>query len=173
MDQKDQIVERLRQAVAPSRSPGYWEAFPRRVLARLDEPHPATTGWLRRWALAASLAAAVAAAGILLIRQPSQATENLAKVYKEVAEVFPEQVAAIVADDTGVRLVLTDRPRSRTSPPLLVSACKPTGRRSIVTFSGEQVPVNGDTWDVLLDGEGRVIVAGRTVGNYRIKGGML
>lgn len=108
-----------------------------------------------------------------MVRQPSPASTDFAKLYREVAEMFPGQIAAIVADDAGVRLVLADRPRARTSPPLLVRARKPAACRSIVTFSGEQVPVNGDTWDVLLDGEGNVIVAGPTANAYRIEGSML
>jgi hypothetical protein len=171
---KPDLNQRLREAQVPVRSPGYWETFPQRVRQAVlcGSALPSATGFPWRWAWAGAVALLVVA-GVMLLRPQPVAGPDYAKLYREVAAMFPDQVEAIIADEQGVRLVLADQPSERTSPPLLVRACNPTGCRSVITFSGQQVPINGDRWDVLLDGTGHVFVAGRTAGNYRIEGGVL
>ena len=67
---------------------------------------------------------------------------------------------AIVKDERGVRLVLADKPDVPASPPLLVRLCQPQRCRSVITFSGQQVRLDGETIEVLADGHGKVLVVG-------------
>ena len=171
---KDQLNQCLRQARVPDRSPGYWEVFPRRVVSRLAEESRLKAAPTRQWGWALGATAVILVVTLVTLFRPTRpAGPDYAKLYREIAAVFPGQVEAIVADAGGVRLVLSETPQPRSSMPLLVRACSPTGCRSVITFSGQQVPINGDHWDVLLDGADKVIVAGRTAGNYRIEGGLL
>jgi hypothetical protein len=62
----------------------------------------------------------------------------------------------------------------------LVNVCRRDHCRTFITFSGQQIRVNGEHWEVLTDGQGEVFVVGkrsvwssdapmREAGAYRIK----
>lgn len=173
----DKLDDQLKRATVPERPAGYWEYFPKRVVARLSEPGNAT---LAPWSLALRMglaSCAVIAIALLVFRfrdrpvpeailadqrvpEMKQELRDPEKVYREMAALFPEQLAAIIADGSGVRVVLADRPGKQSSPPLFLKLCVRNGCQEIITFSGQQVRVNGDTCDVLLDGAGNVILAG-------------
>jgi hypothetical protein len=83
------------------------------------------------------------------------------KYFHEIAGLFPNQVQAIVFDQNGARLVLAEQPDVPASPPLYVKFCGPGGCKSFVTFSGQQIRVNGDVFEVLVDRRGDVLLVGR------------
>lgn len=82
--------------------------------------------------------------------------------------MFPHQVQAIVADERGVQVLLADKADVPDSPPLFVQACGRKTCRWFITFSGQQVNVNGETWDVFVNRQNQVIVAGHSTDHYRI-----
>ena len=164
----------LKSARVPEHEPGYWEYFPRRITARLAAEPPARTsrpGWI--WtAVTATAMVLVAIAVLWHTRRPSEHRAGLpdpAKLYREMVTLFPNRLEAIIADAHGVRVVLAEEPIKLSSPPLLVKACSRGGCREIITFSGQQVRVNGDTWDVLVTGQNKVIVTGRSTDRYHIE----
>jgi len=171
MKTNDPLQERLRQAMVPARSPGYWEHFPRRVMARLERAEPASshvnwTAW--RWAAAACVLMVAAAAAWQLRPRVTPGTDY-AKLVREIAKEFPGQLKAIVVDGHGMRVELADSPSVPVSSPVLVEVCRAQQDcRKVITFSGQEIKVNGEPWDVLVNGEGRVIVAGRSTGKYKI-----
>ena len=57
--------------------------------------------------------------------------------------------------------MLAQEPNLPKSPPLYVKICGPNGCQRVVTFSGQQIRVNGDVCDVLADHRGNVLVVGR------------
>ena len=177
-DADKRLNELLKGARMPERSPGYWEHFPKRVTAQIsgrDRP-PGCPTWAVTWLARRSsptfrwcvgLAAAcltVALIGLLHPFSPSTDTRAKAnaesKLYREVAALFPNQVRAIVMDERGVRLDLADKPDVPASSPLLVNVCRAQQCRAFITFSGQQIHVNGESWDVLADGKGGVFVVG-------------
>ena len=83
------------------------------------------------------------------------------KCFSEVAELFPNQVQALVLDSAGAHLVLAERPDVPSSPPLYVKITGPKGSQRFVTFSGQRIRVNGDTFEVLVDRQGDVLVVGK------------
>jgi hypothetical protein len=83
------------------------------------------------------------------------------KYYHEIEALFPNQVQAIVFDQRGTHLVLAKEPNVPASPPLYLKVCGPKGCQRFVTFSGQQIRVNGDVCDVLADGRGEVLLVGR------------
>lgn len=161
--------------MVPARSPGYWEHFPRRVIAQLEraEPIPAKGNWIAwRWAAAAGVLVVATVATWQLWPWETPGTDY-AKLVREIAKEFPGQLKAIEVDEHGMRVELADTPSVPVSTPVLVEVCRPQGCRRVITFSGQQIKVNGEPWDVLVNGDGRVIVAGRSTGNYRIQGSVL
>jgi hypothetical protein len=113
---------------------------------------------LRWWWLAGISAACVLIA--VLLRLPRQAPTDYAKLYWEISGMFPNQVRAIVEDERGVHLLLSEKPNVPSSPALLVRVCEPQQCRSVITFSGQRVRLNGETVEVLADGRGDVLVVG-------------
>jgi len=173
----DDLDKLLKSACVPERSPGYWKHFPGRVIARLGqaEPEPATAnGFAWRWIATAAACVLVATAGLCwrLWPKPAPGTDY-AKLAREIEKEFPGQLKAIIVDEHGLRVELAETPNVPVSSPLLVEVCRPQGCRRVITFSGQQISINGEPWDVLVNGDGRVIVAGRSTGNYRIQGSVL
>jgi hypothetical protein len=178
------LDELLKAAKVPERSTGYWEAFPKRVTAQLAAVTRAgaTATWRYAWAwrLAVATACFLIALGVgLWFKARRPAGPNYAKLYHEIEAMFPNQVRAIAVDQQGVRLDLADKPDVPASSPLLVNVCRNRQCRAFITFSGQQIRVNGERWDVLANGQGEVFVVGKRsvwsseepkqrVGAYRI-----
>ncbi len=177
----------LKSARVPEREPGYWEYFPKRVttqLRRAQRSRPTVWWWAVGFATACVVLGFVVGRlyestsrnGTDSSRRLAETAYNPAeyvRLYREIATMFPNQVRAIVVDEHGVQLVLADKANVPDSPPVLVRACARTGCRSFITFSGQQVRMNGEAWDVLVDGRDEVVVAGRNVGSYRVEGQVL
>ena len=178
----------LKSVHVPERSPGYWEHFPKRVTARLKDESPLAAGPTGYWRLTLGWAVAGIACGLLLavfFLYPRPAAQpDYAKLYREISTMFPHQIRAIVADETGVRVVLADAPDLPAAAPLLVNVCAAQQCSHVITFSGQQIPIGAGSADVLTDGHGNIIVAGsrfvwssadpaRSTGIYHIGAGRL
>jgi hypothetical protein len=172
----------LKSARVPERPAEYWEGFPREVtkkardLGRAEqrgqEPEikNAFGTWFTglRWkpALVVGLAFTCIVLGFVLglwRGQSSGADPQLAEVgkyFREIAALFPNQLEAIVFDEAGAHMVLADRPNVPVSPPVYVKICGPKGCQRFVTFSGQQIRVNGDVFEVLVDRQGDVLLVG-------------
>ena len=83
------------------------------------------------------------------------------KYFHELEVLFPNQLQAIVFDQQGTHLVLAPEPNLPASPPLYLKICGPKGCQRFVTFSGQQIRVNGDVCDVLVDHQGKVLLVGQ------------
>src|ERR1035441_1121130 len=83
------------------------------------------------------------------------------KYFHELEALFPNQLQGIVFDQQGTHLVLAPEPKLPASPPLYLKVCGPKGCQRFVTFSGQQIHVNGDVCDVLVDHQGNVLVVGQ------------
>jgi hypothetical protein len=197
----------LRSAPVPERTGDYWERFPRQVSAeirRRESTSANTVGgttpsmpdlWQRlsrgfKPAFGAGFALACAVLAItfgLWHRAGSltEASQILAaeKYLQEIEKLFPNQVEAIAFDQHGARMVISDHPDVPDSQPLYLKICGPQGCQRFITFSGQQVRVNGDVFDVLVDRRGAVLVVGEQwvwsssspagAGRYRIAARLL
>ncbi|MBI4023451.1 MAG: hypothetical protein HY360_00625 [Verrucomicrobia bacterium] len=175
--EKFELDELLKAAVVPERSAGYWERFPQRVTTRLKEgvvvpltiDHQPST--FSRWSfvLAAACLLIGFATGYWMAHphgthgassEAGQVAQN-EKLFREMASLFPNQIRAIISDNQGVRLVLSEKAEIPTSTPLLLKICDGGQCRRIITFSGQQIRVNGENCEVLSDSRGNVMVVGR------------
>lgn len=166
-----ELNDLLRKARVPDRPGTYWEQFPAQAAQRAAAHQrfaalPTRPVWRMAWGL--GLAAACVALGFIIgLRKGRDAGAAIhqqagyQRIFHEVAALFPERLSAIVIEDGQVQLILADDGRIPPSEPLLVEICKDGHCRTFITFSGQQVRLNGDTFDVLRGGEGNVIVAGR------------
>ena len=169
MNDTDTNLDNLLKTVrVPERSPGYWENFPKRVTAQLTAGArvSATMAWRHSWAWGFAFATAclVLALGVSLwfkARRPAE--PNYVRLYREVEAMFPNQVRAIVVESGAVELDLSERPDVPSSSPLRVDVCHNQQCRTYITFSGQRIRVNAESWDVLSDGVGHVLVVGRNV----------
>ena len=167
-DADKRLDELLKRGRVPERSEGYWEAFPKRVTAQLTAgARSSATAGLRHswsWGLAFATVCLGIALGVgLWLQARRPAAVNYAKLYREVAAMFPNQVRAIVLDGGDVRLELSEQANVPPSMPLRVDVCRDRQCRTYITFSGQQIRVGGERCDVLSDGLGHVLVVGRSV----------
>ena len=168
-NQDQQFDDLLKSARVPERSKGYWENFPKRMAARLSEERHAEEApvgsSLRLWGfgLATVVIALILCAGLWMRGRHVSAEPNYAKLYREIESMFPNQIRAIVVESGGVKLDLSDRPDVPSSSPLRVDVCHNQQCGTYITFSGQRIRVNAESWDVLADGTGHVLVVGPNV----------
>jgi len=83
-----------------------------------------------------------------------------ADVVRETLALFPNRVRAIVEDERGLNLVLSDSDNVPVSAPLYIRVSGGGRDASYLTFSGQEITIAGQTVTVLADTHGGVILAG-------------
>lgn len=176
-----ELDQLLKSVPVPERPASYWDQFPARVMAKTHwlasraettavqpEPRPF---WLRPRFRFAAVGLCLVVAGLLLgyffgFRQGRNLSitdlqmAEARKDFQEIQTLFPGQLQAIVFGQKGVQLVLADKPNIPAASPLYVRICGPKGCQSFVTFSGQQIRLNGDVCEVLLDQQNNVLLVG-------------
>jgi hypothetical protein len=159
----------LKAAKVPERAEEFWARFPRRVTARLHwkPAMKANAGhfWRLAWALAAITACLVIGfvAGHRRGHEEAVAENGLlqnAKVIQETFAMFPNRVKAIVQDEHGINLVLSDKDDVPKSAPLWIKICDGKHCAAMVTFSGQEIKLGQRELTVLTDAHGKIILAG-------------
>ncbi|HEX5397782.1 MAG TPA: hypothetical protein VFY06_01895 [Verrucomicrobiae bacterium] len=181
----------LKRARVPEISEDSLEMFPRQTAARLKRGEPQelrARKFAPRFGWAFGLAACIVVAFAIghwsgrMTARPVTTPDSLAsmKLIRETLAMFPNQVRAIVEDEHGIHLVLSDKPDVPASAPIYVQISDGKQSTSLVTFSGQDVQIAGQQVTVLADGNGGVILAGQhfvwsdsgrvyAEGNLRIK----
>jgi hypothetical protein len=161
----------LKAARPPERSAEYWERFPGRVVSRLQwkraAGRPERRPWLPRLAWGLATVAMCVLAGFELGHWRGR-TETAAdgllqnqKVIKEMLALFPNRVRAVVQNEKGLSLVLSDKDDVPASAPLWVRITEGRHSSTLVTFSGQEVELAGQKVTVLADARGGVVLMGR------------
>src|SRR5213596_2156890 len=125
-----ELDQLLREIPLPDRSDSYWKEFPTAVVRRIqsDEPRavprtpesgePVVSRRRRRWLYSMALPAAAAVALLFVIpwKRPATPTPNdeqlqaLRVCYRQVAELFPRQLEAVVLGPDGAQIQLSETP---------------------------------------------------------------
>ena len=165
-----ELEKKLKAAREPALDADYQEAFPRLVLAGLraapQRQMLTERSWLPRfaWGLATAACLAVAfAAGHWSGRmERASATDALAdaKLVHETLAMFPNRVRAIVKDERGLNLVLSEHEDVPASTPIYVRICEGNRCSSLVTFSGQEIQIAGQKLTVLSEADGGIILEG-------------
>jgi hypothetical protein len=165
------LEKKLKAAKVPARNEDYWESFPRLVSAKLRTT-PARRPviehhWLPRLAWSGGIAFACLVIGFAIGHWHGRmendelyALLQNGKMLREVSTMFPNRIRAIVQDEHGVQLVLSDQSDVPASTPIYVRICDGKQCSSLVTFSGQELEIAGQKVTVLSDARGGVIVAG-------------
>jgi hypothetical protein len=164
----ESILKRARLPVIPEES---LEMFPRRIvtsLKRNDPPIQAERNFSLRFVWAFGLAACIVIAFVIghwsapIKSGTITATDTLAnlKLIQQTLAMFPNQVRAIVENEHGLNLILSDNDDVPASAPLYVRICDGKHCSSFVTFSGQEIQVVGQTVTVLADARGGIILMG-------------
>lgn len=171
----------LKSTSVPEPPQDYWEQFPGRVTdevrrrrARKPMLDSAPASWSAavlyrfRWALGTAVTAALVLVAVLIVYSRGKpgaagpdAFAEAQKCFREIEPLFPNQIKAIVFDQQGAQLVLADTATVPVSTPVYIKISGPNRSRQFVTFSGQQIPVNGDVCDVLVDHQGNILLVGR------------
>jgi hypothetical protein len=168
---KPELETILKKARLPEIAEKSLEAFPRQVIARLKSANPPNhqkQEFFPRWAWGFGLAACVVIA-FATARWPGRVatsaiapTDRLAsaKLIHELMTMFPNRLRAIVQDQRGLNLFLSDTNNVAASPPLYIRIWDGAHSASFVTFSGQEIQVDGQTITALADVRGGIILTG-------------
>jgi hypothetical protein len=171
----------LKKAQVPEPRPGFWDEMPTNVLRAITQSETIVgprefvqgNGFLPFLFRKASLPLAFAAVCVLLgffggahsrhttEFSPAELAEARA-CWREVATLFPNQLQAIVFDQQGSRLVLSEQTNPQGSAPIFVKVCDGTNCERFITFSGQQIKMNGESFEVLIDRRGEVLLVGES-----------
>ena len=165
------LENKLKVAQVPARDEDYWESFPRLVSAKLRSTPAGRPGierhWLSRLAWGGSIAFACLVIGFALGHRHGRMEKNdpyallqNEKALREVLTMFPNRVRAIVQDEHGVQLVLSDQADVPASTPIYVRICDGKQCSSFVTFSGQEIQIAGQKITVLSEADGGIILTG-------------
>lgn len=187
----------LRSAKVPQQSEEQKAEFPDEVVCQLSRPQgrvaapevkrPRFPLWATGFALACL------AIGFMVGRFPDKpiATPqaaakppDYAKLFKEVAILFPDRLRGVIVRGGKMELVLADQPERTAANPLLVEICHNGLCRTVITFSGQKLDIDGRSIEVLTGANDRVIVLadnelwtsqnpGQVVGGLRINAHLL
>jgi hypothetical protein len=165
----DPELDRLLEALdVPPRDDRYWREFPRRVTRELRREPVRQRGWTEgRTAHWTWVAVPVCLALILAVALNWRTTEPQSSpllrnevLIHELIAMFPNRLRAILDDEQGLRLVLSEQADVPISTPLWVQLCRGTRCWSLVTFSGQEIPLDGESVMVLADARGGVLLMG-------------
>jgi hypothetical protein len=160
----------LKAAKTPKCSEEYWDDIPREVLAQLRRPTPASASprnpprWFPRlaWSCAATAICLATVVAVGHWRGGSSSPDVLqsTKLIRETLAMFPNRVRAIVEDERGLNLVLSESDDVPASTPIYVRICDGKQCASFVTFSGQEIQAAGQNVIVLADARGGIILTG-------------
>jgi hypothetical protein len=161
----------LKKARQPEISGESLELFPRRIVARLkhnDPPVRAARNFSPPLAWVFGLAVCVMIA--LLIGHwrgrmesksiPENDSLTSVKLVSETLAMFPNRLRAIMQDEHGLNLVLSETGDVPDSTPIYVRICDGKQCVSFVTFSGQEIQAVGQKVAVLADAHGGIILTG-------------
>jgi hypothetical protein len=169
----------LQKAKVPEPRPGFWDDLPQNVQRHIHRGETASTRssiaerpafialLLRRAAVPLAFAAVCIMVGFIWgfnshkseAFNPAELAEARA-CWREVAALFPNQLQAIVFDPQGSRLLLSEHANPPGSAPIFLKLCDGKGCRRFVTFSGQQIKMNGESFEVLIDHSGEILLIG-------------
>lgn len=167
---KPQLNAILKRARTPEHSEEFWRDFSQRVVRGLNSER--TTNFrpsqnvLPRmaWGFATVICIGAAfAIGHWRGQAEAKASPDVlanSKLVGETLAMFPNQVRAIVEEDGGLHLVLSDRGDVPVSTSIYVRICDGKHCSSLVTFSGQEIQVAGQEMTVLSDAQGGIILEG-------------
>jgi hypothetical protein len=161
----------LKAAKVPERREEFWAQFPRRVTSRLHwKPtvkESRSPGWFPRLAGSVAAICACLVVGFLVghwhgrdVAMAENAPLLNGKLIKEMAAMFPNRLRAVVQDEHGINLVLSETDNVPDSTPLWVKVCDGKHCASMVTFSGQEIQIGRQKVTVLADAHGKIILAG-------------
>ena len=167
----EELARILKKAPAPKPSADYLERFPSQVRMMLNRAPvrstPRSYTPLIRWAAALAAVCLIATfwAGFRKGKETAPTPVNQIagdeKLLREVQAEFPNQVRAIVMDENGAHLLLSEKADVPGEPALYLKVCDSKMCETIITFSGQQIPLHGDLCDILEDGSHKILVVGQ------------
>jgi len=161
----------LRSAKVPQQTEEQKAEFPADVVRQLSRPQGRVAApEVKRprfslWATGFALACLVI--GFMVGRFPDKPiaspqaaakAPDYAKLFKEVAVLFPDRLRGVVVRGGEMELVLADQPERTATNPLLVEICHNGLCRTVITFSGQKLDIDGRSIEVLTGANDRVIV---------------
>lgn len=166
----NELEQLLKLAKIPEREKSFWENFSQNVTRRMrivssrheNKRRPNLS--VAVWGVGLATACLAMALWFEFHKAPSHGTEEqlaaARKYFQEVESLFPNQVRAISFESGKARLILAEKADIPTSSPLFLKICSGKKCRSLITFSGQQIQINGEAFEVLSDRQGQILLVG-------------
>jgi hypothetical protein len=165
-----ELDAKLKAAREPLLPADYCDDFPRLVLAGLRsaplrQPPPKQV-WILRlaWGFATVVCVLITfAVGHRRGNTETKAVNDVLtnpRLVQETLALFPNRVRAIVQDEHGMNLILSDQDNVPRSTPIYVRVCDGKNCSSMVTFSGQEIQIAGQKLTVLSQTDGGIILEG-------------
>ena len=165
----DSILKKARRPEFPETDS---EMFSRQLVARIkrnDQVARTSRSFSPRWGWALAVATCLVIAFAIghwhgqVDSRPGSRNDRLAniKIINETLAMFPNRVRAIVSDEHGLNLVLSDSADVPASSPLYVRICDGKRCTTLVTFSGQEIQIAGQKLTVLSQPDGGIILEGK------------
>jgi hypothetical protein len=168
----------LRNAEVPEPRPGFWDELPSDVqrgvargLPMREAEAERRTFQLIRFLLKRAMPLSLATVCVILgfiwgaqWRKSNVAAAELAEAracWREAAALFPNQLQTIVFDQQGSRIVLSEHADRPVFAPVFVKLCRGKSCERFITFSGQQIKVGAESFEVLVGRGGEVLLVGR------------
>jgi hypothetical protein len=166
----DSILKEARLPEIPAES---LEMFPRHIVTRLRQKpqplrpirnNPFRFGWAVGFSVCLVIAIMTGQRNEPVKSSPPIVPDTLAdsRLIQETLALFPNQVRAIVENDQGLNLILSEKNDVPVSAPVYLHVCDGKQCSSFVTFSGQDIQVAGQTVTVLAGSNGEIILSGKT-----------
>ncbi|MDB6026762.1 MAG: hypothetical protein JWM68_2985 [Verrucomicrobiales bacterium] len=166
----ERLNEILKRAEPPQRDAEYWDEFPKQVTREIGRggsvrTEPARPSHFKMWAGVGFAAACLAATFLVGYWKGQHHSRDFdvagaKKYFHEVEAMFPNQVRAVIFDERGAHLMLSDKADVPRSSAVFVKICDGNNCQRMLTFSGQQMRWQGETFDVLADDKGQIILSG-------------
>ena len=162
----------LRKARIPEPSDEFSAGLPQQMArqmnrSRMQAARPPRI-WLRRLAWGFETIVCVLMAFAVGLRRGQTGKDAIStndilanvKFVQETLATFPGQVRAIVEDQRGLNVILSDTNDVPSSAPLYVRVFNGKEWAAVVTFSGQEIRIAGQKMTVLSDAHGGIILIG-------------
>lgn len=167
----NELERLLKTSKAPHRDNLFWENLSENVIRRIQQRPPESDAMRPKlrsnfapWGIGLATTCLIVGFWFGFHNPSSRDTKKqlaaARKYFREVESLFPNQMRAIVFENGEARLLLSDKPDVPASSPLFVKICSGKNCRSLVTFSGQQIQINGESFEILSDHKGDILLVG-------------
>src|SRR5690606_8924954 len=88
--------------------------------------------------------------------------DSAAVILREISALFPNQIRAIIKDESGLKFILAEEANIQPAQPLVLKVCVSDGCQEIITFSGQSIEIAGRRVTLRAETGDRIVINGES-----------